>query len=247
MIAAYMDESATHGDDAVLSVAITAATEKRWSQFERDWSPKIATLEKGYHAKRCGFLHNDLADLMVEHTLFSSFVTFRETEFHQHFPKWVQSVIGGPYALGVMFSLASYAMWANIPGNYAGPAFFYIEQGHRGFPQVATMMKVIMATDELRQMFAMAGWDAATKRDVPVACPDTISHLSTEHYGTGSHGAVLDQLFDAGVCLRGNIPEAQFQANIDAFREAARVALRHMKLERDARRAERRRAKKSSV
>jgi hypothetical protein len=171
MIAAYIDESATNSSDPVLSVAITATTENRWEKFEQAWQPRIAHLEKGYHAKRCETLHQDLADLMVAQTLFSSFVTLRESDYHRHFPKWVQSVLGGPYALGVMFGLVSYAWWSRIPDNAAGPAFFFIERGHRGFPQVAQMMS-----------------------------PDTISHLSTKHYGTGSHGAFINQLFDA-VCV----------------------------------------------
>jgi hypothetical protein len=246
MLTAYIDESGTHGGGPpVLSVAITAASVNGWTRFGAEWGKRIAHLEKGYHAKRCGALHGELAALMVEHTAFSSYVTLREDEYHDHFPKWVQSVLGGPYHLGVLSTLLTYAVWSRIPRNHAGPAFYFIEQGHRGFAHVAMLMNVIMQREELREMFAMAGWGAATKEDWPVHCPDTLSHLATEHYGKGTSAPLDDALYNAGALWRGNMVEQIFQENAHRFKEAARIALRGVKADRDYRRAQRRAAKQS--
>jgi hypothetical protein len=245
MIAAYVDESASHSSAPVLSVAITATTLKCWQGFETEWFPKIDHLRDGYHANRCGDLHPALSELMVKYTLFSSYITLREGEYHQHFPKWVQSVLGGPYHMGVLMSLLTYARWSRIPGNAAGRAYYFIEQGHRGFPHLATLMTVIMRSAELREMFAMAGWSPATKEDWPVHCPDTISHLATERYGSGTHAPLIAALYDAGALWRGHMPEKLFRENAHLFKEAAKMTLRGVKADRDYRRAQRRAAKKS--
>lgn len=238
---AYIDESGTHRAAAALSVAITVAESSEWRSFEKQWGSKIANLTRGYHAKRFPRLHAELADLMLQHTAFSSFITLLEADYHRHFPKWVQSVLGGPYARAVLISIMSAAVWSRE--NNAGRITYFIEQGHREFAHVSTLMNVIRRTEENRELFAMEDWAPATKNDLPIHCPDTVSHHASEHYGTGSYGPFLDQLYDGGKLWRGNFPDALFQENSEGFKEAALLALRGMKKDRNRRKWVRRQSK----
>lgn len=233
MIGAYVDESGTHEESPTLSVAITAASIDGWAGIGKGWLPRIANLKGGYHAKNHSFLHGALADLMVEHTLFSSFITLREEDYDRHFPHWVKSVIGGAYARGVLFSLMTYAAWSRE--NNAGPAYYFIEQGHRHFPQVVLMLRVIRLSPELREMYAMVDWAPATKEDIPIHCPDTLSHHATMHYGSGSYGPFVDKLYAADKVWRGHVSEEVIKESVPQFKEVARILLRAMKEDRKAR------------
>jgi len=223
MIAGYLDESTTP-DNAVLSVAITVADLDGWGGLGRVWLPQIAGLESGYHAKDCKALHMALAKAMEAHTAFSSFITITQADYHEHLPKWTQSILGGPYSFGVLFSLMSAAKWSRENG--AGRMFYFIEQGHRGFAQASMMMTAMMRSEELRDMFALEGWGPATKADIPVHCPDTVSYNATAYFGSQTKSRFLDVLYNCGKLSRGNFTEQAFREHAGKFKDAARATLR---------------------
>jgi hypothetical protein len=238
MVAAYIDESGTHSASSPLAIAITAADLDGWTNIGRQWGPAVAALPDGYHAKRCDHLHGLVGDLLSQHSLFSSFITIKPEEYHRHVPKWAQSLLGGPYAFGVLLSMAAYARWAR--DNDGEPAYYFVEQGHKNFDYVSLLMSAIALNEGARKRYAMAGWAPATKLDLPIHFPDTISHHAAEWYGTGKHGPLLDQLYSAGKLWRGDLPEELIAETADKFREVARMGLRLMKDQRRAKKTQRR-------
>ena len=240
-LAGYVDES-NGPEGEPLSLAITVADIKGWGRWGREWLPKIEKLRGGYRAYKHTTLHPALADLMVKHTAFSSFINIRESDYHAWFPKWVQSVIGGPYATGVLFSLMTAAVWSRQ--HKKRRIFYFVEQGHRNFPHVAFLMSIIMRTEELRTLYAMEGWGAATKEDVPTHCPDTLAHCAAMHFGKESYGTFIDTLYDADKVWRGNITHEAKNDLVPRLTEVAKLFRRAMRADRKQRDAGRRASRK---
>jgi hypothetical protein len=238
----YVDESNGPNGEP-LSVAITVAHVGAWGDWGRAWLPKVEKLRGGYRGYKHKSLHSALAALMAEHTAFSSFITIREADYHDVFPKWVQSVIGGPYATGILFTLMTAAVWARE--NRKGRIFYFIEQGHRNFPYVELLMSVIMRSADTRELFGMAGWGPATKQDVPIHCPDTLAHNAAFHYRTGSYGEFIDTLHSAEKVWRGDFTREIAGQSLDQFKEVAKMFRRAMNEDREAMRHAKKGANKS--
>jgi len=227
MIAAYLDESGTASRDSVLTVAITVGNSEAWAEFESQWRPKINHLKDGYHARRHKKLYPDLADLMISHTEFSAFLTLSEKDYHKHFPKWVQSVQGGPYSFAVLFNITVASQWAK--NHNSGPIMYYIEHGHPGFTHATMMMTAIMRNRDLREFYSMHNWGPATKQDLPVHCPDTVSHCAHRGQNGNGYGVFLKKLLNRDKLIPGRVMETVFQENSSRFKEAISMGLREAK------------------
>lgn len=221
VIAAYVDESGTHERAPVLCVAITVATDKNWEAFENGWRPLVQRLPNGYHAKRHPRLAMPLAELMVKNVPFASYITIDVKLFNKIVPSWVRGTLGGPYRFGVNQSLLSVARWARQ--QRAERVSYFVEQGHKEFPFVMTMLDHISQGPALRERYHMETWGPATKSDLPAHCSDTIAHEAAMNYGTGLHCPFIGRLKSGDVLSVGTVsPEV-----IEEYAQRAKEVVRH--------------------
>ena len=232
MLAGYIDESGTHDTAAALSVAITVSDLEGWGAWGRAWMPHSESVGHRYHAKQHQRLHGTLTDLMLEHTLFSSYVTVNENTYREKYPEWVTSVIGGAYPRLLLITLMSASQWAQESRRER--MFYFIEQGHRNFSRVEHMMAAIMRSGEAREMFWMEGWGVATKADLPIACPDTLAYLSAAW--NNEDDPLLDKLAKAGILRRGEFTDDLLAESLPQFVEVARRTKADIRRSREERR-----------
>lgn len=193
-LVAYVDESQTDGHTKTshFAVAGTLATVEEWKAFEEEWRPLASALNEPYHAKKHKHLAVPLAEIMARHTTLSCYAAFSMVDYLRLVPHDLKSNFGAHYQLGLQMVLGTFSEWTKETNM--GRVAYFVERGHPGFAHAATYLNAICSTDENQDTWNVETWGPASKRDLPVSCPDSVSY-----YGTMFEKAISKEKPETGV------------------------------------------------
>lgn len=195
MLKVTIDESGTHGGDAVLCVALCLATPTQWRHFVDEWRPLVAKLRaKGvthYHAKnpRCRTLNEPLVELMVRRLSIIFAITILESEYKLATPDRYRSFMGGAYALAVQAGMLSIGHWCDA--NNPQWISYVLESGHRGESHVNQLLSHFANVPDLRAKLRLGSHTWVTKTEHILAPPDFVAHEISGHRGEGDPPSLL--------------------------------------------------------
>jgi hypothetical protein len=187
---AFLDESGTHADAIVVSVAGFYGSGNQWRTFRKLWKP----LSRGFHAKRSSPLFSKLCGVIERSKVNGLLITINKETYQNCASAHMKSSLGNAYAICALLCASSICKQV---GNRR--VSFVLEQGQPNLPFVKRMLEGLMEIGDLR----IAAVDTARKADfIELHTADFLSHVAStddRHW--------LHPLFDAGRLAHAHVTE----------------------------------------
>jgi len=187
---AFLDESGTHADAIVLSVAGFYGSGNQWRAFRKFWKPT----SEGFHAKDSSALFSKLCRVIELSKVNGLLVTIDKETYRNCATDHMKSSLGNAYAVCTLLCAASICKRA---GNKR--VSFVLEQGQPNLPFVERTLEGLMERGDLR----VAGVASARKDDfIELHTADFLSHIASTH-----DVPWLNRLFDAERLAHAHVTE----------------------------------------
>jgi hypothetical protein len=191
MIRAAVDESGTHDLDAVLSVAMCAATSTQWRKFSATWEPERPA---DYHAKKETTETNlRLAKLMQKHLTFTRVITIRDREYRAYAPQPFRSQYGSAYAAALQYGILWNYQWVQKHGS--GKIAYVLESGHKSEAFMQRVLGRIVGNPWLRDKYKVLSQTWVGKGDTCITDTADLLSYSYSNWNDGDPVLVLLRSF----------------------------------------------------
>jgi hypothetical protein len=175
MIEAYIDESGTHDESPVVSVACYAGTPEQWASFTNEWVPILKKSGLPYfHAKdsACDPLRPHLVKLIQKNELRGIVCAVDKSIYKNHANDQFRTHLGNMYSACAFMCVIESCKWAKE--NRKGQVGFFIEAGQPNDTYVEKVLKNYMAEDNQLDISSVT----LVRKDFhPLATADFLSHI----------------------------------------------------------------------
>jgi hypothetical protein len=187
---AFLDESGTHPETPVLSVAGFYGSEDEWKLFRDAWG----TSSEGFHAKKSSRLFPQLFAAIVESKVTGILSTIGKKTYETYANAHLKTAVGNP------FSVAAFSCVMAICREVGDKRIsFVLEEGQPNLRWVKEVLEA-MINEEESNVAAVA---SAKKTDFIELHPaDFVSHIASAH-----ETEWMQKLFDADRLKMGHISE----------------------------------------
>jgi hypothetical protein len=186
---AFLDESGTHPETPVLSVAGFYGSGNQWRAFRKLWKPFSA----GFHAKDSSSRFPQLCHAIERSKINGLLVTISKEKYRTYATSHLKTVAGNPYSTCAL-SCALKICETVSPRRVS----FFIEQGQPNVDFVRSTLKGLIASD-----WKVASVAVVKKNDfIELHTADFVSHIASSR-----DSPWLNRLFDSDRLLHGHITE----------------------------------------
>jgi len=175
MIEAYIDESGTHDESPIVSVACYAGTPEQWASFIKDW---CSVLKKSglpyFHAKdsACDPLRPHLVELIQKIGLRGMVCVLEKSIYENYANDQLRTHLGDACSACTFWCVIGVCNWAIK--NHKGNVGFFIEAGQSNDDYIENVLKKYMAEENNLNISSVS----LEKKDFPpLTTADFLSHI----------------------------------------------------------------------
>lgn len=199
-LAAYYDESGTHGGSPITVLAGFVAGVNEWVPFEREWAKVLRKHgithvrakhlfhrqgeHKGWSEGQIDSLEADLLYVFQEHQLYASKTILRECDYtfvYKASPIAKRERLDSRYALCIRAFLHSLPTW-HLRRYPQGVVDFVFESGHRNAPDAVRVFNEIKNDETIPHRDALGFLSFGAKRDSPaLQAADMFAYWTFKH------------------------------------------------------------------
>jgi len=204
---AFLDESGTHPETPVLSVAGFYGDKEQWDIFRREWLP----YSDGFHAKKSDGLFPHLFAAINASKVSGVLVTIGKKNYYEYANAHLKTAVGNPY------SICAFLCALHICGKVQDqPTAFVLEEGQPNLGFVKEILESFMSTGRA-PISAVA---SARKADfIELHAADFVSHIASAH-----EKEWMQKLFDADRLEHGHVTKELLAENSPRVTELFRQA-----------------------
>jgi hypothetical protein len=210
MFTVYCDDSGTHKESRVATVAGYITNLGQWDILSKEWSAVLknfkvnqmhrADLEgfhkefvrsNGWNERRKIAFVKKLHPIMMRRTKVTIASAVVRNEFEEIVPEAIKKLFGGVYGWCMHECIVQARKWAEkCQRQNVGSFQWVIEAGTIGYGQVMKMFENLYSTQRLRNEWRIKGWSFQGKDIIPLQAADVIAYETNKH--------VEHQLLDEG-------------------------------------------------
>jgi hypothetical protein len=206
---AFLDESGTHPETPVLSVAGFVGEKDQWDVFRQKWSPHAAD----FHAKRSEHLFPQLFEAISASKVDGVLVTVGKENYRQYANAHMKTAVGNAYSLCAFLCAMRICDDVPIKGQ---PTSFVLEEGQ---PNLGFVKKILESFMDTGQLSIAAVASAKKSEFIELHAADFVSHIASAY-----EKEWMQKLLDADRLRHGHVTEELIRENSPRITELFRQA-----------------------